>query len=137
MANRIVRLTESDMNRLVKKVINEQKLNEDAGWSKILFGRTIKEIWNDIYSEINPILKYKKMKKYRQQLIDDIEQSKREIEEKKRAIQKLESELKEKKYPMLKNLNQMRILLMILNEVKKSWKKKINKKYYDHKNPIP
>ena len=102
---RIVRLTESDMNRLVKKVINEQKLNEDAGWSKILFGRTIKEIWNDIYSEINPILKYKKMKKYRQQLIDDIEQSKREIEEKKRAIQKLESELKEKKYPILKNQN--------------------------------
>jgi len=102
---RIVRLTESDMNRLVKKVINEQKLNEDAGWSKILFGRTIKEIWNDIYSEINPILKYKKMKKYRQQLIDDIEQSKREIEEKKRAIQELESKLKEKNYLILKNLN--------------------------------
>ena len=133
---RIVRLTESDMNRLVKKVINEQKLNEDAGWSKILFGRTIKEIWNDIYSEINPILKYKKMKKYRQQLVDDVEQIKREIEEKKRAIQELEK-LKEKNYLILKNLNQMRILLMILNEVKKSWKKKINKKYYDHKNPIP
>ena len=86
------------------ELINEQKLNEDAGWSKILFGKTIKEIWKDIYSEINPVLKYKKMKKYRQQLVDDVEQLKREIEEKKRAIQELEK-LKEKNYLILKNPN--------------------------------
>jgi len=76
---------------------------ENVPWTKVLFGKTMREIWEDIYSEINPVLKYKKMVKYRQDLKDDIERIKKEIEEKKIAIQELEKE--EKNYLILKNLN--------------------------------
>ena len=36
-------------------------LNEEVSWSKILFGKTIKEVFDDIHSEINPVLKLKKL----------------------------------------------------------------------------
>ena len=92
-------------NKHIKKYDNF--LNEgDSGvsWSKILFGKTIKEIWDDIYSEINPVLKWRKMEKYHQRLKDDVEQLKidikkgeKELEEKKKIVQDLENKIKERK----------------------------------------
>lgn len=75
----------------------EDFLNEEVSWSKILFGKTIKEILNDIYSEINPVLKYKKMKKYHQKLKEEVEKSEKELEEKKKVVEELENKLKERK----------------------------------------
>lgn len=75
----------------------EDFLNEEVSWSKILFGKTIKEMFDDIYSEINPVLKYKKMKKYHQELKEEVEKSEKELEEKKKAIEELENKLKERK----------------------------------------
>jgi peptidoglycan hydrolase CwlO-like protein len=64
---------------------------------KILFGKTIKEIWDDIYSEINPVLKWRKMEKYHQKLKDDVDKGEKELEEKKKIIQDLENKIKERK----------------------------------------
>jgi predicted RNase H-like nuclease (RuvC/YqgF family) len=64
---------------------------------KILFGKTIKEVFDDIYSEINPVLKYKKMKKYHQELKEEVEKSEKELEEKKKAVEELENKLKQRK----------------------------------------
>jgi predicted RNase H-like nuclease (RuvC/YqgF family) len=72
-------------------------LNKEVSWSKIIFGKTIKELFDDIYSEINPVLKYQKMKKYHQQLKEEVEKSEKELEEKKRVVQELENKLKERK----------------------------------------
>ena len=85
-------------NKHIKKYDNF--LNEgDSGvsWSKILFGKTIKEIWDDIYSEINPVLKWRKMEKYHQKLKDDVDKGEKELEEKKKIIQDLENKIKERK----------------------------------------
>lgn len=83
------------------KDINIKKLkdfiNEEVSWSKILFGKTIKELFDDIYSEVNPVLKYKKIKKYHQELKEEVEKSEKELEEKKKAVQELENKLKERK----------------------------------------
>lgn len=75
----------------------EDFLNEEVSWSKILFGKTIKEVFGDIYSEINPVLKYEKMKKYHQELKEEVEKSEKELEEKKKAVEELENKLKERK----------------------------------------
>ena len=61
-------------------------LNEEVSWSKILFGKTIKEVFDDIHSEINPVLKLK----------DEIEKSEKELEEKERIVRELENKLKER-----------------------------------------
>jgi hypothetical protein len=85
-------------NKHIKKYDNF--LNEgDSGvsWSKILFGKTIKEIWDDIYSEINPVLKSRKMEKYHQRLKDDVKKGEKELEEKKKIVQDLENKIKERK----------------------------------------
>jgi hypothetical protein len=85
-------------NKHIKKYDNF--LNEgDSGvsWSKILFGKTIKEIWDDIYSEINPVLKWRKMEKYHQRLKDDVKKGEKELEEKKKIVQDLENKIKERK----------------------------------------
>ena len=71
-------------------------LNEEVSWSKILFGKTIKEVFDDIHSEINPVLKLRKMKKYHQELKDEIEKSEKELEEKERIVRELENKLKER-----------------------------------------
>jgi predicted RNase H-like nuclease (RuvC/YqgF family) len=71
-------------------------LNEEVSWSKILFGKTIKEVFDDIHSEINPVLKFKKMKKYHQELKDEIEKSEKELKEKERIVRELENKLKER-----------------------------------------
>jgi|LakMenE01Jun11ns_1017448.scaffolds.fasta_scaffold9776898_3 hypothetical protein len=71
-------------------------LNEEVSWSKILFGKTIKEVFDDIHSEINPVLKFKKMKKYHQELKDEIEKSEKELEEKERIVRELETKIKER-----------------------------------------
>jgi len=75
----------------------ESFLNEEVSWSKILFGKTIKDLFDDIYSEINPVLKWKKMEKYHQELKKEVEKSERELEEKKNAVQELENKLKQRK----------------------------------------
>lgn len=71
-------------------------LNEEVSWSKILFGKTIKEVFDDIHSEINPVLKFKKMKKYHQELKEEVEKSEKELEEKQRIVRELENKLKER-----------------------------------------
>lgn len=75
----------------------ESFLNEEVSWSKILFGKTIKDLFDDIYSEINPVLKWKKMEKYHQELKKEVEKSERELEEKKNAFRELENKLKQRK----------------------------------------
>ncbi len=64
------------------------KFNE----SKSTWSNT-KKILKDIYSEINPILKIKKMKKYHIDLKSEVEQLEKELEEKKKTVQKLEKDI--------------------------------------------
>jgi SMC interacting uncharacterized protein involved in chromosome segregation len=78
--------------RKIKK--REDFLNEKESWSEVLFGKTIKEVFNDIYSEINPVLKWKKMEKYYNELKESIEKGQKELEERKKALQELEDKLK-------------------------------------------
>ena len=84
-------------NKQIKKY--DDFLNESDSKSflnKTLFGKTIKEILYDIYSEINPVLKWKKMEKYHQKLKDDVEKGEKELEEKKKIVQELENKIKER-----------------------------------------
>jgi hypothetical protein len=62
----------------------------------VKLGKTIKEIWDDIYSEINPVLKWRKMEEYHQRLKDDVEKGEKELEEKKKIVQDLENKIKER-----------------------------------------
>jgi len=78
--------------RKIKK--REDFLNEKESWGKIFFGKTIKEVFNDIYSEINPVLKWKKMEKYHKELKESVEKGQKELEERKKALQELEDKLK-------------------------------------------
>jgi predicted RNase H-like nuclease (RuvC/YqgF family) len=71
-------------------------LNEEVSWSKKLFGKTIKELFDDIYSELNPVLLYKKMERYHQELKNEVERGEKELEEKKKAVEELENKLKER-----------------------------------------
>jgi hypothetical protein len=83
-----------DVNTYQVKYYSDDSLNES--WSKILFGKSVKEIWDDIYSEINPILKLKKMNKYHQKLKDDVDSLQKEIEEKRKIVQDLETKIKDR-----------------------------------------
>jgi hypothetical protein len=85
-------------NQKIKKYDNFlSEGSKGVSWDKFLFGKTIKEIWDDIYSEINPALKWEKMKKYHQKLKDDVDKGEKELEEKKKIIQDLENKIKERK----------------------------------------
>jgi hypothetical protein len=84
----------SNGNTYQVKYYSDGFLNES--WSKILFGKSVKEIWDDIYSEINPILKLKKMKKYHQKLKDDVDRGQKELEEKRKIVQDLETKIKDR-----------------------------------------
>jgi len=84
----------SNGNTYQVKYYSDDSLNES--WSKILFGKSVKEIWDDIYSEINPILKLKKMNKYHQKLKDDVDSLQKEIEEKRKIVQDLETKIKDR-----------------------------------------
>ena len=80
------------------KILKEpMKYQTIGGFLFRLFGKTIKEIWDDIYSEINPVLKWRKMEEYHQRLKDDVEKGEKELEEKKKIVQDLENKIKERK----------------------------------------
>jgi hypothetical protein len=85
-------------NQKIKKYDNFlSEGSKGVSWDKILFGKTIKEIWDDIYSEINPVLKWRKMEKYHQKLKDDVDKGEKELEEKKKIVKDLENKIKERK----------------------------------------
>jgi hypothetical protein len=89
-------------NQKIKKYDNflsegSKGVSWDKFRDKFLFGKTIKEIWDDIYSEINPVLKWRKMEEYHQRLKDDVEKGEKELEEKKKIVQDLENKIKERK----------------------------------------
>jgi|LakMenE18May11ns_1017448.scaffolds.fasta_scaffold9913369_3 hypothetical protein len=86
----------SEIDTILDMLEGTDVMNEHFS-KKILFGKTIKEIWDDIYSEINPVLKWRKMEKYHQKLKDDVKKGEKELEEKKKIVQDLENKLKERK----------------------------------------
>lgn len=63
------------MNKNIKKY--NDFLNESSS-------KSLKKIWNDIYSEINPVLKWKKMDKYHKELKAEVERLEKELEDKKK-----------------------------------------------------
>lgn len=60
------------------------------------FNEGFKDTIYGVYSELNPVLKLKKMKKYHDNLKKEVSDLEKEIEEKKKSIKKLEGDLKNK-----------------------------------------